>query len=68
MNIEPLLRFERSQLHWFGHVSRKSQQGLVRQVLWVKPRESDQEVVQGPGGVITSPTLLGPILVLSQQD
>jgi len=34
---------------------------------WLHPRESDPDVVQGPGGVITSPTLLGSVLVLSQQ-
>jgi len=32
------------------------------------PRESSLEVVQGPGGVTTSPTLLGPVLVWSQQN
>jgi len=39
MNVEPLLRIERSQLHWFGHVSRMSQQTLVRQVLPATPTE-----------------------------
>jgi len=29
----------------------------------VHPRESGPEVVQGPGGVTTSPTLLGPVMV-----
>ena len=32
------------------------------------PRESGQDFVQGPGGVTTSPTLHGPVLVLSQQN
>jgi len=32
------------------------------------PKESGPEVDQGPGGVITSPTLLGPVLVWSQQN
>jgi len=34
------------------------------------PRESGPapEVVQGPGGVTTSPTLLGTVLVWSQQN
>ena len=31
-------------------------------------RTSGQEVDQGPSGVITSPTLLGPVLVWSQQS
>jgi len=35
---------------------------------WLNPRESDTNVVQGPGGVTTSPTLLGPVLVWSQQN
>jgi len=35
---------------------------------WLSPRESGPEVVQGPGGVTTSPTLLGPVLVWSQQS
>ena len=32
------------------------------------PRENGLEVVQRPGGVITSPTLLVPILMESQQN
>jgi len=32
------------------------------------PRESGPEVVQGPGGVTTSPTLLGHVLMWSQQN
>jgi len=32
------------------------------------PRESGPKFVQGPGGVTTSPTLLGPVLVWSQQN
>ena len=32
------------------------------------PRKSGPEFVKGPGGVTTSPTLLGPLLVWSQQD
>ena len=31
-------------------------------------RESDPEVLQGPGSVTTSPTLLGPVLVWRQQN
>jgi len=34
----------------------------------LNPRESGPEVVQGLGGVTTSQTLLGPILVLSQPN
>jgi len=32
------------------------------------PRESGPKFVQEPGGVTTSPTLLGPVLVWSQQN
>ena len=34
----------------------------------LNPRESDPDVVQGPVGLTTSPTLLGPILMWSQQN
>jgi len=30
---------------------------------WLHPQESDPDVDQGPGGVITSLTLLGPLFV-----
>ena len=37
LNIEPLLfRIERSQLRWFGHVSRMSQERLPKQALLAK--------------------------------
>ena len=37
LNIEPLLlRIERSQLRWFGHVSRMPQEGLPKQALLAK--------------------------------
>jgi len=32
------------------------------------PLESGPKFVQGPGGVTTSPTLLGPVLVWNQQN
>jgi len=35
---------------------------------WPHPRERDSEVVQRPGGVTTSPTLLGHVMVWSQQN
>ena len=37
LNIEPLpLRIERSQLRWFGHVSRMPQERLLKQALLAK--------------------------------
>jgi len=38
------------------------------ELCWLHPRESSPEVEQIPGGAITSPTLLCPILVWSQQN
>jgi len=37
LNVEPLLRIDRSQLRWFGHVSRMPHKRLARQVLLAKP-------------------------------
>ena len=37
VNIKPLLRIERSQPLWFGHVSRMSHEILARHVLLAKP-------------------------------
>jgi len=36
LNVEPLLRIERSQLCWFDHVSRMSHERLARHVLLAK--------------------------------
>jgi len=124
LNVELLLRIERSQLRWFAHVSRMTQERLARHVLLAKltgkrprgkpvakmsqqgrpkittgrhistiecwmyaytgvktwdggadfkqragqhwlpgSRRPCPEVIQGPGGVTTSPTLLGTVLV-----
>ena len=41
---------------------------LVRQALLAKPTAKRPDVVQGLGGITASPTLLGPVLVRSQQQ
>ena len=42
-NIEPLLfQIERSQLRWFGHVSRMPQERLPKQALLAKANGEDQ--------------------------
>jgi len=67
--FSPLLRIENPmQLRWFGHVSRIPLEILAKHVLLATRRENGPEVVQGPGGVRTSPTLLGPAFVCSQQN
>ena len=38
LNAEPLLRIERTQLHWFGHVTKMSQKKLARQTLLAAPK------------------------------
>jgi len=38
-DVKPLLRIERSQLHWFSHASTMPQQRLARQVLLATPTE-----------------------------
>ena len=43
LNIEPLLlRIERSQLRWFSHVSKMSQERLTKQALLGKANGQDQ--------------------------
>ena len=43
LNIEPLLlRIERSQLRWFGHVRRMPQERLPKQALFAKAKGEDQ--------------------------
>jgi len=40
LNLEPLLlRIERAQIYWFGHVSRMPQERLARHVQLAKPTE-----------------------------
>jgi len=35
---------------------------------WLHPRESSPEVDQGPGKVITSPTMFGSVLLRNQRE
>ena len=69
LNDELLLLLKRCYLRWFGHVTRMSEEWLGGNSCWLHSpaREIDPEVVQGPDEMHTSPTLLGPILVWSQQ-
>jgi len=68
LNVAPLLRIDRSQLRWFGHMSRMSHKRLARQVLLAKhtgkwPRDRPR-----PSWMTASATLLGPVLLWSQQN
>jgi len=67
-NAKRILQIELCQLRWFGEVTRMSQNRRARQVLVIYLRESVSEVNQRPGGVTTSPTLLGRVLVWSQRN
>jgi len=42
--------------------------GKIDESCWLRLQKSDLEVDQESGRVITSPTLLGPVLVWSQQN
>jgi len=53
------------ELEWFHQVPKCPREDWRGKSCWLHPRESGPEVVQGPGGVTTSPTLLGPVLVWS---
>ena len=37
LHVEPLLRIERSQICWFGHVTRMSKERLARHILLATP-------------------------------
>jgi len=68
-DVEPLiLQIERSQLCWFGHVTKMSQKKLSRHVLLAtstgkRPRSSKDQV-EWP----KFPTLLGPVMAWGQQN
>ena len=60
LNIAPLLlRIERSQLRWFGHVSRMSQERLHNNLYLPKQMGEDQLDDLEPDGAITSRILDG---------
>ena len=67
---QPLFWIKRSQLCWFGHVSRMSQERLARQVLLVTPMENQLWVRPKTrwSDYISSLTLLGPVFMLGQQN
>jgi len=67
-DVDPLFPINRIQLRWFGHATKMPRKNSGGKSCWLHPRESGPEVVQGPGGVTTSPTLLGLVLVWSQQN
>jgi len=67
LNVDPLLRIERSQLPWFGHCLQNDPQ-KISEANPAGYTHGKAEFVQGPGGVTTSPTLLGHVLVWSQQN
>ena len=55
LNIEPLLlRIERSQLRWFGHVSRMFEKRLPKQALLAKANGRSRAYERGgKGGTMT---------------
>jgi len=69
MNVEPLLRIERSQLRWFDHVTRMSNERFGgSSVAGCTHRKGAADVVKGPDGMNTYPSLLGPVFRWSQQN
>jgi len=61
------VRSECSQPRWFGHVTGMPKDWRGKSC-WLYPRERGPEVDHEPDGVIAYPTLLGSILVWSQQN
>jgi len=68
LNVGPLHRIDRSQLRWFSHMSRMSHKRLARQVLLAKHTGKWPRDRLRPSWMTTSSTLLGPVLLGSQQN
>jgi len=64
-NVTPLLRIERSQVIGSAMCPESPRKNWRDKSCWLHRRESSREV-QGPGGVTTSPTLLGSVLVWTE--
>ena len=64
-NVTPLLRIKRSQLIGSAMCPESTRKDWRGTSCWLHRRESNREV-QGSGGVTTSPTLLGPVLVWTE--
>ena len=62
LNVESLLRMERSQLRWFGHVTRKPQERSAMQILLATPTQKRPRGRLRTRCVIISPPLLGPLV------
>jgi len=67
-HISSELREHRYQYICFGHVSRIPTKDWRGKSSWLNQRKRGSEVIQGLGLVTTSPTLLGLVLVWSQQN
>jgi len=67
LNVEFLLRIEKPQLRWLGHVFRMPHERLARQDLLVEPMRKRPRGRPAPGGVTTSPIFLRHALVWIQQ-
>ena len=69
LNVEPpVIWIERYLLRWFCHVTRIPRKDGRGKSCWLHPREIGPEVDQVPSGVVTSPTLLGPVVVWTIRD
>jgi len=69
LNVELLLWIERTQLDGFGHLSKMPRKDWRSKSCWLRTHgKVAKRLPKGPGGMVMSPTLLGPVMVLSQQN